>query len=279
MTPEETIFTGKAVCQSYSEVYKSIANRAGLECVSVTGHGKGYGYNPLKAGERAPPPDPTGHAWNAVRIDGGRWKLLDACWGAGYLNSGTNQYEQKFSPHHFTQTNDEFGESHFPKDSKQQYRDDGRIQGWEEYYVGKSVGQPPTMYGNCGKEGILEKSVEPSQHQISVYSGETVRFQFSKICEHWTSEKHGAGKPPLLLLSIHGLDGRKDEMIPIETNGYWHWIDVHAKDLGAPGQSVHVANLETVDGKDARGMSGKEFLSKKGKVGMSWGYVMKWDLV
>ncbi|KAH7136443.1 hypothetical protein EDB81DRAFT_79556 [Dactylonectria macrodidyma] len=283
MSVEETIFSGKAVCQGYGEVYKAIANRAGLECVLVVGHGKGFGYTPLKDGERPPPPKPDGHAWNAVRIDGGEWKLLDACWGAGHLDGNTNEYKQIFSPHHFTSSNDQFGKSHFPRESKYQFRNDGRVLGWEEYYVGPKVGkingERPIFYTGARQEGISEDSVEPAGRNISVHSGEVVRFQFSKICEHWTSEKHGLGKPPLLLLCIKGVDGRKDEMLPIETDGYWHWIDVHARDLGAPGQCVQVAQPTSIGGQDARGVSAKEFLAKKGKVGMAWTYALRWELV
>lgn len=279
MSVEDTIFSGKAVCQGYAETYKAIANRAGLDCIVVGGHGKGYGHTPLKKGESPPPPKPDGHAWNAVRVDGGVWKLLDACWGAGHLDSGSGEYKQKFSPGQFTRSNDKFGRSHFPRDPQHQFRDDGRIITWEEYFIGRVNGETPIFYTNGHQEGIAEDSVEPMERQIPVYSGEVVRFQFSKICPHWTSEKHGKGKPPLLLLSIHGVDGRKDEMIPIETDGYWHWIDVNARDLGAPGQAVQVAQLTSINGQDARGVSGQEYLSKKGKVGMGWSYVLKWDLV
>lgn len=278
MSVEDTIFTGKAVCQGYAETYKAIARRAGLECELVSGHGKGYGHSPLKPGEQPPPPNPTGHAWNAVRIDGGVWKLIDACWGAGHLGDD-NQYKQKFDPTEFTMPNDKFSWKHFPRDSKYQHRDDGRIMSWEEYFIGPFKGEPPIVFGTAKEEGILEESIEPKIRQIQVYSGEIVRFQFSKICEHWRSETHGKGKPPLLLLEIHGLDGRKDEMVPMETDGYWHWVDVNARDLGAPGQSVQVAQITSVQDKDARGISAREFLSKKGKVGMAWTYVMKWELV
>jgi hypothetical protein len=279
MAVEDTIFTGKAVCQGYAETYKAIANRAGLDCIVVGGHGKGFGYTALKKGERPPPPKPDGHAWNAVRVDGGYWKLLDACWGAGHLDTSNNTYKQKFTPGQFTKSNEEFGQRHFPRDPKHQFRDDGRTISWEEYYIGRVNGETPIFYTNGHQEGIKEDSVEPMERQISVNSGEIVRFQFSKICPHWTSEKHGEGKPPLLLLSIHGLDGRKDDMIPIETDGYWHWVDVNARDLGAPGQAVQVAQLTKIDGRDARGVTAREFLQKSGKVGMAWAYVLKWDLV
>lgn len=279
MSVEDTIFSGLAVCQGYAEAFKAVANKAGLECVVVGGHGKGFGYAPLKKGERPPPAKPDGHAWNAVRVDGGFWKLIDACWGAGHICEAASLYKKEFSPREFTLTNEKFGLRHFPQDSRLQYRSDGRTISWEEYYTGGMDGEPHQWYGTGNNEGIAEDSVEPKARDISVYSGQIVRFQFSHVCEHWTSEKAGLGKPALFLLSIHGVDGRKDETIPIETNGYWNWVDVKARDLGAPGQTVEILKLETMDNRDARGVTAQEFQSKKGRVGMSWSYIAKWNLV
>ncbi|KFA49024.1 hypothetical protein S40293_06213 [Stachybotrys chartarum IBT 40293] len=279
MSVEDTIFSGKAVCQGYAETYKAIAKRAGLECEVVGGHGKGYGHTALKKGERPPPPKPDGHAWNAVRIDGGEWKLLDACWGAGHLDCSTNEYKQKFSPGEFTKSNDKFGLTHFPRNTKHQYRNDGRIMTWDEYFIGRVNGETPTFYTNAHQEGIAEDSLQPAEKHIPVNSGQVVRFQFSKICEHWRPETHGLGKPPLLLLGIHGLDGRKDEMRPMETDGYWHWLDVDARELGAPGQSVQVSMLTSMDGRDGRGVTARDFSSKRGKVSMAWAGVIQWQLV
>ncbi|KAG6007749.1 hypothetical protein E4U21_005588 [Claviceps maximensis] len=287
---EDTIFSGLAVCQGYAEVYKAIATRAGLECVVVGGHGKGFGHTALKSGERPPPAKPDGHAWNAVRVDGGVWKLVDACWGAGHICSASNSYKREFSPREFTLSNELFGRRHFPQDPRHQFRADGRPISWEEYYTGGLTGEPFQWFGTGDREGISEHSVEPKNKDISVHSRQNVRFQFSMVCEHWTSEKaggggggghggHGPRKPVLFLLSIHGRDGDKDDLIPMETNGYWHWVDVGAADLGGPGQSVEILCLETMDGRDARGVTAREFLSKRGRVGMSWSCIAKWSLV
>ncbi|KAG6011328.1 hypothetical protein E4U54_008139 [Claviceps lovelessii] len=279
---EDTIFSGMAVCQGYAEVYKAVATRAGLECLVVAGHGKGFGHTALKRGERPPPARPDGHAWNAVRVDGGVWKLVDACWGAGHICSATNLFKQEFSPRQFTLSNEVFGRRHFPQDPNHQFRADGRPISWEEYYAGGLDGEPFQWFGTGDREGLSEDSVEPKNKDISVHSGRIVRFQFSMVCEHWTSGRVASGdlgKAALFLLSIHGRDGAKDDLIPMETNGYWHWADVHAGDLGSPGQSVEILILETMEDRDGRGVTAKEFLSKKGRVGMSWSYIAKWDLV
>lgn len=279
LTPDQTILSGKAVCEGYAKVYQNIAQRAGLECVVVGGHGKGYGFHQPKAGEAPPPRDPTGHAWNAVRLDDGSWKLLDACWGAGHLGDGQT-YSQKFNPLQFTMSNELFGLRHFPSDSRQFFREDGRIPTWEEYVMGPVRGEKPTWYNDGHDEGLSEHTVAPAAKHIPVQGAgsDYVRFQFSHLCEHWKGEIHGKGKPRLLLLKINGRGGRSEEFLPLDTDGYWWWIDVPACDLGTPGQKVAVYALNTLGDDPGRGVTKEEFLRKKGKVGMSWSGIAAWEL-
>lgn len=226
-TASETVFSGKAVCEGYARVYEAIAKRAGLECVVVGGHGKGFGFTPVKEGQPPPPRNPTGHAWNAVRIDGGFWKLIDPCWGAGHLDG--QAYKRQFSPGQFTMSNELFGWRHFPQDSRYFFRDDGRSPSWEEYVMGPTGGERAQWYGNTVEEGISEWNSSPAQKRIAVYSGENVRFQFAKLCEHWTAERNGRGKPRLLMMNIHGVDGRKDDQVPLDSDGFWWWCDIPAR--------------------------------------------------
>ncbi len=280
-TVDQSIFSGKAVCEGYAKIYQAIAQRGGLECVLVGGHGKGFGFHAVMPGERVPPPDPTGHAWNAVRIDDGEWKLLDACWGAGNVcDKRAERYEKKFNPTMFTMSNEKFGERHFPEDGRYFFRSDGRALPWAEYVVEKTAEQPAQLYSNAEAEGISQETMAPAARKIPVHSGDTVRFQFGKFCEHWTYEKHGGGKTPyLLMIKIFGLDGRKEDFVPMDYDGFWWWCDIAARDLGAPGQTIHCYALDTLDGRPARGVSKELFLSKKGRCGMSWVSLASWDLV
>lgn len=276
-TASDTIFSGKAVCEGYARVYEAIAKRAGLECIVVGGHGKGYGFTPLKDGERPPPRKASGHAWNAVKIDNGYWKLLDACWGAGSVCG--QSYSQHFKPNQFTASNEMFGMTHFPENSRHFFRDDGRTPSWEEYIVGVSRGERTQWFSNAIEEGLNEWCSSPVEKKIPVYSGEVVRFQFAKVCEHWTSERNGLGKPRLLMVQIHGVDGRKDDLVPCESDGFWWWCDIPARDLGSPGQKVQLIALKTLDDQDGRGVTKAQFLSKKGRCGMSWDIFAQWELV
>ena len=278
VTPADVVSTGLAVCGGYAGLYVAIALKAGMESVMVTGHGKGYGYTPLKPGDPIPPREPDGHAWNAVRIDGGEWKLLDACWGAGNVNN--QQYNKLFTASEFTMSNDEFGIKHFPQDDAYFFRSDGGVQTWEDYMIGPVGTEAVQLYSVMDKHGLGQTSFSPPQKHIPTNSSSVVRFQFSRACEHWDNAKHGTGKPYLFLLNIKGLDGRKEDWIPFENNDFWYWIDIKACDLGAPGQAVGVYAVSSFDNKDGRGLTRREFLNRKGKCAMGpFEGICTWDLV
>ncbi len=275
-TAEDTIFSGKAVCAGYANVYEEIAIEAGLGCVWVCGHGKGFGYRGVKPGAPAPPPNPTGHAWNAVQIDGGEWKLIDACWGAGHVNS--QEYNKSFNPSMFVMSNEDFGLKHFPENSDHFYRRDRSIPTWEDYFLGPEKGEMATWYGGGREDGLSEATFQPRGKYISVNSEDIVRFQVSRVCEHWDPIKHGSGPIRLLMVKINGRDGRKDDYVPLDSDGYWSWADIPARDLGAPGQTVSLYALDTFEGKSARGVKKELFMRKKGRVAMSWVGVGMWEL-
>ncbi|KAI4246656.1 MAG: hypothetical protein LQ352_006343, partial [Teloschistes flavicans] len=162
-TPAKTLATGLAVCEGYASLFTAIATKAGLESLVVSGHGKGAGFSPLAPGE-AIPPESMNHAWNAVKIDDGEWKLIDSCWGAGHVCLDRQEYTKKFAPRFFTMSNDEFGLRHFPTNQRLFYRTDGRAQiPWTEYILGSDAAggapQPVRVCGNTtGEEGISESS-------------------------------------------------------------------------------------------------------------------------
>ncbi|KAF2689240.1 hypothetical protein K458DRAFT_413535 [Lentithecium fluviatile CBS 122367] len=276
-TPERTITSGLAVCEGYAGLFAALALKAGLECVVVSGHGKGFGHNALKPGDPLPP-FKCGHAWNAVRIDNGEWKLCDPCWGAGNV-SGKN-YNRKFKPSEFTKSNDDFGYKHFPSDKAYFFRSDGRPLTWEEYMM-DDMGERVMAYGTASDEGIRVRSIQPPMKHIKVRDPQepVVRFQFSAVCQHWDNERHGAGKPYLLTLSVGGQNGRDSHHIPFNTDGKVWWLDVNRFELGAPGQKINVCAVTKFDGRDGRGLTLDQWKAKQGRVGQSWSYFCMWELV
>jgi hypothetical protein len=277
--PRDTIETGLAVCGGYAGLYVAIGREAGLECEMVTGHGKGFGYSPLKPGDPVPPCKPDGHAWNAVRIDDREWKLLDACWGAGNVTGGSQVFNKSFTPSYFTMPNDEFGIKHFPQDKSHFFRSDGGIQTWKEYMMGPVGEEPLQLYGAIEDHGLSRTSFSPPQKRIAVNTRGDIRFQFSKACEHWDHERNGTGKPYCMVLHMNGADGKKKDFVPFDSDDFWWWLDVPARDLGTPGQTVSVYALTTINGKDGRGLTKREYLQRKGNCATGFGGVCAWDLV
>jgi len=80
-SPQEKIAyalkTKKGVCMHYVEVFKDIANKLGIETVSIGG------YTRSSNGQIAT----VSHIWCASKVNG-TWYLFDPTWGGGYVNRG-----------------------------------------------------------------------------------------------------------------------------------------------------------------------------------------------
>ena len=105
-----------SVCAGYANLFLALAEACRLEAVVVSGYGKGAGYGVGQTTFTQP-----NHAWNAVRIDG-RWRLLDATWGAGHL-SPSGAFERSFNAHYFLTPPELFIYDHLPEDPRWQLLD------------------------------------------------------------------------------------------------------------------------------------------------------------
>jgi Transglutaminase-like superfamily len=108
-TPEDVLQRRLAVCDGYAHLFVALARRVGLQAVVVNGHGKGFGY---RTGQTLA--GPANHAWNAVRLDGA-WYLLDATWGAGWLDARTHAFQWRFEPLYFAMPPERFAQRHLPE--------------------------------------------------------------------------------------------------------------------------------------------------------------------
>ncbi|KAL8806786.1 MAG: hypothetical protein Q9200_004913 [Gallowayella weberi] len=286
-TPANTLATGLAVCQGYANLFTAIASNAGMESLVVNGHGKGAGFSPLQPGQPIPAEYST-HAWNAVKIDNGEWKLIDSCWGAGSVCLREQTYNKRFAPRHFTMDNNEFGLRHFPSNKSLFHRTDGRQQiGWEEYILGPhgaSAALPVQVYeGVAQDEGIAETKILPSTFHIPVSGPDaprTTHFQFEKVCAHWDPILNGMGKPYSYIMQIHNADGRGgDETRVFDSNGSVWWLDVETRLLGKQGQKLSLFAVTTLGGEDARGVSVEQCRRAMGRKGWSGGGLAAWELV
>lgn len=268
--------SGLAVCEGYAGLFAALAMKAGLEAVVISGASKGGGYRQQGPNDPIPPFKST-HAWNACRLDDGNWKLIDPCWGAGTVGAG-KPYKKGFNPRQFTKSNIDFGRSHFPTDNSKQYREDGALLSWEAFSLGHKDGTEATVYPDkTGEEGLAPASFSPMTNPIvRAAQGPTTRFIFQTVCPHWATARGGRGQYYLYILILKGLDGTDRNHIPFEQgDGVW-WCDVATADLG---NEASIFSVTSFDGRDGRGLTIQEYKQKKGRVGMGFGGVAKWDVV
>lgn len=274
-TPASTIARGLAVCEGYAGLYAALAVAAGLQCVVVGGGCKGYGYEKWKAGQAVPAFSPC-HAWNAVLIDGGEWKLVDPCWGAGHVQGPGKPYVAKFEPREFEEDNMAFGWRHYPQNKDHFFRTDGTALSWQAYNIGPEpdTGEEVTVYGAAYDEHRLGKDTFlPRRRDISLgemRSRAAIRFQFAKYkkCPHWDTARNEAVEPPyLFVLSVPKLGSRdpeERERVPFDTDGDVWWCDLPPERLGTrAGVDVQVYAVTHFCGREGRGLTKEEWLGRR----------------
>ncbi|XP_016431307.1 uncharacterized protein LOC107758150 [Sinocyclocheilus rhinocerous] len=113
--PEQFILSGRAVCSGYSGVCLQMCREAGIKCREVSGYGKCAGYRPGQSYRNTE----SNHRWNAVCLDE-HWYLLDACWGAGYVDLDNRTFIKRYKEFYFLTDPENFISSHYPNEEEWQ---------------------------------------------------------------------------------------------------------------------------------------------------------------
>ncbi|KAK7053295.1 hypothetical protein VNI00_003921 [Paramarasmius palmivorus] len=261
-TPESTFQSGLAVCDGYAGLFVSLAEKAGLQAMKVTGHGKGFGY--VAPDVHAPAPIYQGnHAWNCVLMDGD-WRLVDSCWGAGALE-GT-AYRQRFAPVWFTSSNAEFGKRHYPEDPGYQLltEDEGGPVSWENYIL---VPEGPVIFGDFYEHNFSPYFVQPDVKYIQ--GGTRVSFYIFKLCEHMSTAEEDN--------YVYFVNTPDDTRIPMtvdpETGGYTANVYIPRGE-----GEVSIFYVKEVRGRDAKGLGVDGFNAALGRAAMSFGGLCRWTV-
>ncbi|KAG6811529.1 hypothetical protein H0H92_006962 [Tricholoma furcatifolium] len=260
-TAESTLSSGLAVCDGYAGLFKSLAERVGIQVHKVTGHGKGIGFIALNPSQPVPQYS-SNHAWNCAFLDG-QWHLIDSCWGSGALVGSV--YQQQFTPKWFTSSPREFGRTHFPQDLSYQLipTDDGGPLSWVDYIMEPAS---PTIFGDFYKLYLWPEALQPST--AAIQGGTRVLFCVFKRCEHMSTAESDNF---VYILSIG------NEQIPLELNNGGGW----SADAYIP-RGIGEASLmyvSTVNGQDAKGIGIKALKNALGRTAMSFGGLAKWTIV
>jgi hypothetical protein len=152
----------KAVCQGYSELFNYVAIEVGLESQINSGDAKTRVYDIGRRRVR------VNHAWNSVKIDG-EWRLIDATWGAGYVDIEKEKFYRRFNSLYFDTPPKLFFKEHYPANGK-----------WFDTEVDKTEFLKAPLINEDilnGKYQILE----PKNGIIEVCKNESVTFKIANI--------------------------------------------------------------------------------------------------
>lgn len=116
LSPDAVLRRKLTICEGYSNLVVALGGAMGLKVATVSGWSKGYDYS--TGGSFTGRPN---HSWNIVRIEG-RWRLMDATWGSGYLDDH-QRFVRDFQEHYFLTPPDAFVYDHFPEDAHWQLLD------------------------------------------------------------------------------------------------------------------------------------------------------------
>ncbi|KAM9601784.1 kyphoscoliosis peptidase isoform 2-T2 [Trichechus inunguis] len=106
--PTDILRTQKTNCDGYAGLFEKMCRIAGVQCMTVPGYSKGFGYQTGQSfsGE-------FDHAWNAVYLEG-RWHLVDSTWGSGLVDKTTSKFTFLYNEFYFLTHPALFIEDHFP---------------------------------------------------------------------------------------------------------------------------------------------------------------------
>ena len=231
-SPQEVLETRRALCGGYADLFTFLATEAGLEAVSITGHSKGYGFSPEEA--RRDGLD-SNHAWNAVRIDG-QWELLDATWGAGFIDDETRSFSKSFEDHYFFTAPESFIYDHFPDESRWQLLDTPVS---EEEYLGQAWVRPAFFQHGLSLESHPQQYIEVSG-SVSI----EVKLSEESVLNARLS-KNGVEPAHRPLLVTYEENRAVVEVTPPERGRYE--LELFVREAAKTGQQYNWAMSYTID--------------------------------
>ncbi|CAF1046690.1 unnamed protein product [Brachionus calyciflorus] len=162
---EGVLESGKAVCSGYSTIFEELCKLIGIECITVNGYAKGFGY---KIGQKF---KETNHAWNSVRINE-KWYYIESTWGSGTVDYNY-QFKKNFNPYWFCTPPEIFVEKHFSYD----FQLDQNIKTLEQFEENVTNDLNFYVYGFQNVKKFPSPKIDVSHNPVCI------EFQCTKDCE------------------------------------------------------------------------------------------------
>ncbi|RYE23820.1 MAG: hypothetical protein EOP51_09365 [Sphingobacteriales bacterium] len=115
-TASAALINRVATHEGYANLFKTMCDMSGINCVIITGLAK---FSPSNIGELGKWNE---HTWNAVEVNG-IWYPIDVAWGAGSTDRRFKEFKRSYTDAWFMPNKEIFSMSHFPKDKKWQLID------------------------------------------------------------------------------------------------------------------------------------------------------------
>lgn len=141
----------KGVCSGYSSVFVAMCELAKIPVIRIQGIAKINGQTNLRSSKRS-------HEWNAVKL-GSKWKLVDCCWDAGFLDSG-QVFVKSYSTQWLFPSAEAFIYSHLPDNEEYQFLDKKKIRTEEQFL------QEPFLDADFFKYGLSLTKESPSFYNV-----------------------------------------------------------------------------------------------------------------
>ncbi len=178
----KTLKTRKAICHGYATLFKVLCEMSEIQCELITGTSK------ISNTDIGKEPQRVDHAWNAVKINN-QWKLIDATWGAGYLNGQNMKFEKKYTDVFFFTEPEKFFYNHFPADKQWLLTNKNS----------KDFASLPLFYHTYLDSNI--EVINPHKGIIKAKRGDTIEFvirseEKNRISYKFSNEKSGYNIEP-----------------------------------------------------------------------------------
>jgi transglutaminase/protease-like cytokinesis protein 3 len=156
---ENVLRMGKAVCDGYARLFKTLCDHAGIQSEIITGYARtGMSRNAARF--------KSNHTWNAVFIDSS-WHLLDVTWASGHITYRSDEFIRSYDDNYFLTPPARFFQDHYPEDIK-----------WtlmENPPTLTEFNRAPFRYSGFIKSGIT--SYWPEKGIIYAAAGDSIRFE------------------------------------------------------------------------------------------------------